>query len=135
MNGWLIGGAATLLLVLLGRLWWRWFSRRPLSATDSYAVRVDSDLDSVSGRPAREQPDTPTGDRAPRSTQLRSVPEPGPDPARPAPTSPTRPALPRQRTADDPRGDGPDVTSRPAAGAETAAARGHDRPAPLPPTG
>ena len=153
MNGWLIVGAAAVGLVVVWRLWFRWFSRRPLSDTDTYAVAVDSALDSASGRPAPvgaepgdPSPVTPSATAPPRPADRPEHPARRPvagSTDRPAPVAPAAtaaaPTIPRQRGAGDPR-----VTGRPVVvsggpdgdpAEEQPSRRNSGRPAPSPPTG
>lgn len=52
MNGWLIVAVALVIVVALFRTWFRWFSRRPLSPLDEYAVGVDTAVDAADPVPA-----------------------------------------------------------------------------------
>ncbi len=61
MNTWLSGAAALAVTVLLIRAWFRWFSSRPLSPVDVYAVNVDTAVDHGRKRSPRRQ----RGDRPP----------------------------------------------------------------------
>ena len=59
MSGWLIVVAALALLVVMKRLWFRWFSHRPLTSTDDYAVAVDTAVDDATDPRARPTPPLP----------------------------------------------------------------------------
>jgi hypothetical protein len=105
MNVWLIVAVALALVVALMRIWFRWFSRRPLSSTDDYAMAVDADVDGVTGA---------GGPAAAAAPSTGSVPGLRPVPPLPPPTAPPAPSaggrrLPVQRTAADERvpSDGP----------------------------
>ncbi|MEO5832230.1 MAG: hypothetical protein ABIR83_02535 [Nakamurella sp.] len=97
MNGWLIVAASLALLVVLLRLWFRWFSQRPLSRIDEYAGTVDTAVDGPVAGPAADATVRPFASR------------PGlPGPPRPADDR----LIPQQRTAADGR---PSVGERSAA--------------------
>ncbi|WP_111766537.1 hypothetical protein [Nakamurella deserti] len=109
MNVWLIVVAVLALVVALMRVWFRWFSRRPLSSTDDYAMAVDADVDGVAGSGGPSAA-TGTGTVPTPGTgrRVRTGPIAGPRPVPPAPPGTTAAPrdefrLPRQRTAADPR--------------------------------
>lgn len=113
MNGWVVGVATVLVLVIAFRAWFRWFSRRPLSTVDRFAGVVDTSVDSVGtgeapgpvhpptvpapGTPTVAPSHTPTVAPSHTSTAPTTVPSPPPPP--PPPTRPARSVLPQQRTA------------------------------------
>lgn len=59
MNVWLTVIAGLLLLLALMRLWFRWFSRRPLSTVDAYAVAVDTSVASTRPPASGDRVDAP----------------------------------------------------------------------------
>lgn len=59
MNVWLTVIAGLALLLALMRLWFRWFSRRPLSTVDAYAVAVDTSVASVRPPGSADRADAP----------------------------------------------------------------------------
>lgn len=73
MSGWvLIVVAVPVLLVVALRLWFQWFSHRPLTSADQYAVTVDTAVDSANPRPLPPSP----ADRVTAPTATLSPPSP-----------------------------------------------------------